>query len=91
MAKIWEEYRGYRLCQAYVNLTTRSTFRSIRVEGLENVPSEGAVLLAPNHCATLMDPLLMLVALRLRRPLGHLCESAHRPDPAVAAHRAAGA
>lgn len=82
MAKIWEEYRGYRLCQAYVNLTTRSTFRSIRVEGLENVPSEGAVLLAPNHCATLMDPLLMLVA--LRRPVGFGARSDIFANPRIA-------
>ena len=82
MAKIWEEYRGYRLCQAYVNLATRSTFRSVRVEGLENVPSEGAVLLAPNHCATLMDPLLMLVA--LRRPVGFGARSDIFANPRVA-------
>ena len=82
MAKIWEEYRGYRLCQAYVNLATRSTFRSVRVEGLENVPSEGAVLLAPNHCATLMDPLLMLVA--LRRPVGFGARSDIFANPRIA-------
>ena len=62
MSRIWEEYRGYRLGRAHVNNSTRTCFRSVRYEGLENVPKEGAVLLTPNHCATLMDPLLVLAS-----------------------------
>ena len=60
MAKIWEEYPWYRSARAYADFTTRTCFRSIRIEGLENIPRSGAVLLAPNHCATLMDPMLQL-------------------------------
>ena len=60
MAKIWEEYPWYRTARAYVDFTTRTCLRSIKIEGLENIPRSGAVLLAPNHCATLMDPLLQL-------------------------------
>ena len=82
MAKIWEEYRGYRFCQKYVNLSTRSTFRSIQIAGLENVPQQGAVLLAPNHCATLMDPLLILAA--LRRPVGFGARSDIFAKPRIA-------
>lgn len=66
MARIWEEYRGYRPCRWHVNNSTRTCFSSIRREGLENVPRDGAVLLAVNHCATLMDPLLVLDALSPR-------------------------
>ena len=66
MAKIWEEYLSYRLFGIYVRLTTRTCFLSIKSEGLENIPKDGAVLLAPNHCATLMDPLLILMATRPR-------------------------
>ena len=61
MAKIWEKHKGYIPALKYVNLTTRTCFRSIRIEGAERIPQEGAVILAPNHCAALMDPLLALV------------------------------
>ena len=61
MAKIWEPYRGYTRCRHYTDLITRSCFRSIRIEGRERIPAEGAVILAPNHCATLLDPMLQLL------------------------------
>ena len=61
MATIWEKHKGYLPALKYVNLTTRSCFRSIRIEGKERIPQDGAVILAPNHCAALMDPLLALV------------------------------
>jgi 1-acyl-sn-glycerol-3-phosphate acyltransferase len=61
MAKIWEPYRGYTRCRHYTDLITRTCFRSIRIEGRERIPSEGAVILAPNHCATLLDPMLQLL------------------------------
>jgi len=48
----------------YVILSTRSCFRSIKIEGAERIPGEGAVILAPNHCAALMDPLLILALFR---------------------------
>ncbi len=60
MAKIWEKHRGYKIVRAYTDFITRTCFRSIRVEGLENIPRGEAVLLAPNHCAALMDPLIQL-------------------------------
>ena len=63
MARIWEEYRGYRACLFHVNNATRTGLRSLKAEGLENLPRDGAVLLAPNHCATLMDPMLILATL----------------------------
>lgn len=61
MAKIWEPYRGYTRCRHYTDLITRTCFRSIRIEGRERIPAEGAVILAPNHCATLLDPMLQLL------------------------------
>ena len=82
MAKIWENYRGYGLTHAYSNLITRSCFRSIRIEGTERLPREGAVLLAPNHCATLMDP---MVALLLKRdPIAYGARSDIFKNPRIA-------
>ena len=69
MAKIWEPYRGYTRCRRYTDLITRSCFRAIRIEGMERLPHEGAVLLAPNHCATLMDPMLQLLLRPGREPI----------------------
>lgn len=42
-------------------------FRRIEVEGRENVPAVGPVLLVPNHANSLVDPLFLLTA--LRRPV----------------------
>jgi 1-acyl-sn-glycerol-3-phosphate acyltransferase len=67
MAKIWEQYPWYNFLLGYVRLMTRSCFRSVRSEGVEHIPRQGAVLLAPNHCATLMDPLMQL---QLTKPIG---------------------
>jgi 1-acyl-sn-glycerol-3-phosphate acyltransferase len=69
MAKIWEPYRGYTRCRRYTDWITRSCFRSIRIEGMERIPHAGAVLLAPNHCATLMDPMLQLLLRPKRDPI----------------------
>jgi 1-acyl-sn-glycerol-3-phosphate acyltransferase len=63
MAKIWEDYKHYKSVRAYGDLTTRSCQRCISVEGLENIPKDGAVILAPNHCAALMDPMMILAAI----------------------------
>ena len=79
--KIWEKYFGYDLALAYVRLMTRSCFRSIRVEGQENIPAKSAVLLAPNHCATLMDPLVQLM---LPKPIGFGARSDIFKKPRVA-------
>lgn len=41
-------------------------FRQIEVDGSENVPERGPVLLVPNHSNALVDPLLLVIALRRR-------------------------
>ncbi|MCR4860385.1 MAG: 1-acyl-sn-glycerol-3-phosphate acyltransferase [Bacteroidales bacterium] len=61
MAKFWEKDKGYNRLHGYANIVTRSCFRGIKVEGLENLPKDGAVLLAPNHVAAMMDPMLVLL------------------------------
>lgn len=59
--KIWQNDRLYAFLRPYVDMCTRSCHRSVRVEGRDRIPKEGAVLLAPNHCATLMDALMVLL------------------------------
>ncbi len=61
MAKIWEENKAYDIARLYVNLCTITGFRGVKVYGKEKIPTDGCVLLAPNHSAALMDPLLVLL------------------------------
>lgn len=62
MHKLWERSSGYSLLRFYADLCTCHCYRRIRVEGKEKLPSDGAVLLASNHCCTMMDPMVMLHA-----------------------------
>lgn len=80
--KIWEPYRGYSLARLYTDFITRTCFRSVRIEGLEHIPKGEAVLLAPNHCATLMDPMLAL--LLNKGPIGFGARSDIFAKPRVA-------
>ena len=50
----------YDLLKPGVDWCTRRSYRSIKVAGLENIPTDGAVLLTPNHTNTLMDALVVL-------------------------------
>ena len=59
MAELWEHSRIYSFFRPYVDLCARRSFRRIEVEG-PLPPAEGAVIVAPNHTNTLMDPLLIL-------------------------------
>lgn len=60
MKKPYEKDRGYLLLKHWCDATTRSLFSKIASDGQENIPTDGAVLLAPNHCNTLMDALVVL-------------------------------
>ncbi len=60
MAAVWEYDRFYAFMRPYVDWTARLCFRSVRIEGRDRIPADGAILFAPNHCAAMMDPLLVL-------------------------------
>lgn len=62
MARIWQKNIAYSLTRPYVDWCVRTSFSDLEVRGKENVPTDGAVILAPNHCNTLMDALLVLQA-----------------------------
>lgn len=64
--KIWDKSVLYNILHAYANWGTRWSFRRFKVEGRENVPTEGPVILACNHCNSLMDA---MVVLRVNRNL----------------------
>ena len=68
--KIYEEYLGYTLLKPIVDYTTRFSYRKVEVKGAENIPTDGAVIIAPNHCNTLMDALVILRSFKGRKVFG---------------------
>lgn len=60
--KIWEKNLVYRTLRVYVDWCTGTCFRSFRVEGRENIPKGVPIILAPNHCCTLHDAMVVLKA-----------------------------
>lgn len=58
--KIYEKNLGYSLLRPIVDWCTRHSYRKVEVRGEENIPTDGPVLLAANHCNTLMDALVVL-------------------------------
>ena len=68
--KIYEDYLGYTLLKPIVDYTTRFSYRKVEVKGIENIPTDGAVIIAPNHCNTLMDALVILRSFNGRKVFG---------------------
>ena len=60
--KIYEKDLSYTLLKYIVDACIRASYRKEEVHGEENIPTDGALLLTPNHCNTLMDALVMLNA-----------------------------
>ena len=62
MTDIHKPNKGYDVLHFLVNRAVKKSYRTIQVRGLENIPTDGAVILAANHCNTLMDALVVLRA-----------------------------
>lgn len=60
--KIYQKDLGYTLLKPIVDWNVKHSYRKIEVRGKENIPTDGAVIIAPNHCNTLMDALVILRA-----------------------------
>ena len=50
----------YNLLRWYIDVTLRFSYRNIRYVGKERIPTDGAVIFAPNHTGALMDALVIL-------------------------------
>lgn len=59
---IYDKDFGYTLLKPIVDWNLKHSYRKVGVKGKENVPTDGAVIIAPNHCNTLMDALVILRA-----------------------------
>lgn len=60
--KIYEKDWRYTLLKPIVDWNLRHSYRKVEVRGQENIPQDGAIMIAPNHCNTLMDALVILRA-----------------------------
>lgn len=58
--KIQDYDRWYNFLRSFVMFRLRNSYRTIKYEGLEKVPSDGAIIYAPNHTNALMDALIIL-------------------------------
>ena len=77
--KIYEDDIFYSILKPIVDSCTRHSYRKLEVRGKENLPTDGAILLAPNHTNTLMDALVMLQAQRKQTVFGARADMFKKP------------
>ena len=58
--KIQDFDRGYDILRYFVDFFVKKSYRDILYINKENIPSDGAIMFAPNHTNTLMDALVIL-------------------------------
>lgn len=58
--KIQDYDPWYSLLRYYVDAVVKLSYRKICQTGRDNIPTDGAVIYAPNHTGTLMDALVIL-------------------------------
>ena len=77
--KIYEDDIFYSILKPIVDCCTRHSYRKLEVRGKENLPTDGAILLAPNHTNTLMDALVMLQAQKKQTVFGARADMFKKP------------
>ena len=77
--KIYQDDWRYSLIKPWVDFNIRHSYRKCQIHGEENIPTDGAVLLAPNHCNTLMDALVMLRAYKKQTVFGARADIFNKP------------
>lgn len=58
--KIQDPDAMYNLFKSYVCFIVKHSFKEIKYIGLDKIPTDGAVILAPNHSNALMDALVVV-------------------------------
>ena len=76
--EIWQPNRAYSLLRPYVDWCTKQSYRYLRFRG-EDLPSDGAVILALNHTNTLMDALVILAGRKGPTAFGSRADIFNRP------------
>lgn len=60
--KIQDYDRRYAMLRHIVDAVIKLSYRKIQQTGRENIPTDGAIIYAPNHTGTLMDALVILAS-----------------------------
>ncbi len=79
MHKLWEKSTGYNILRWYSHICIKHCYSTIKVEGRDLFPDDGAVIFASNHCCTMMDPLLLLYARRDTTAFGARADIFRKP------------
>lgn len=58
--KIYDKDRRYNLIRLVIDRYIHHSYRNYECHGAERVPTDGAVIFAPNHASALMDPFAVL-------------------------------
>ena len=69
----------YNFLRPIVDWCVKHSYRKVEVKGRENIPADGAVIIAPNHCNTLMDALVVLRAFKNESVFGARADLFKRP------------
>lgn len=77
--KIYEKDIAYDILKPIVDWCTRHSYNRIEVRGKENIPTDGAVIIAGNHCNTLMDALVILQAFKDESVFGARADMFNNP------------
>lgn len=77
--KIYQNDWRYTLAKPWVCFAIRHSYRKCQIHGEENIPTDGSLLLAPNHCNTLMDALVMLRAYKKQTVFGARADIFNKP------------
>ncbi len=77
--KIYQDDFLYSCLKPIVDWCTWNGYRKTSIHGKENIPTDGSILLAPNHCNTLMDALVMLRTQRRQTVFGARADLFNKP------------
>lgn len=77
--KIYQDDYLYSGLKPIVDWCTWNGYRKTCIHGKENIPTDGAILLTPNHCNTLMDALVMLRTQRKQTVFGARADLFNKP------------
>ena len=68
--KIYQDEWLYSALKPIVDWCTWNGYRKTSIHGKDKIPTDGAILLTPNHCNTLMDALVILRTQRKQTVFG---------------------
>ena len=76
---IYDKDVTYDILKPIVDRCTRLSYSRMEIRGTENVPTDGAVIIAANHCNTLMDALVILKSFKNESVFGARADMFKRP------------